>query len=74
MLYHPLSCNVLSYALWERKRIILVVAFSTLLAHTAACLYGLCLFLSSARFPDVCNQSPQLLAHTGMELFVWIAI
>jgi len=39
--FQSASCLIILrlYALWERKGIVLVVAFSTLLAHTVACLY-----------------------------------
>ena len=39
------NCAALSYALWEHKRIVLVLTFVVWLANTAAFVYSLCLSL-----------------------------
>jgi len=69
-----LTPSGLSYALWERKRIILVISCAILFADTVAFVYGRCLSLPSPGSPDACKQSQRFLARTGMELFVILTV
>lgn len=68
------QADSLSYALWERKKIVLVITCAILFADTVALVYGRCLSLLSPRSPDACDQSQQFLVRTGMEPFVILTI
>ena len=70
----PSDRGALSYALWERNRIVVVVTFAIWLADTTATVYGLGLSLPNTGSPDARGQLQQLFARTGTEPFVRLTI
>jgi hypothetical protein len=66
--------DALSYALWQKNRIIVIVTIAVSLANTVAFFYSSCLPSLSVGSPDACGQTSPYLARTGQQTFVMLTI